>query len=297
MKKRALTLIFAILTAFTLALAVGADTGPKPSVVVEFDFIGDRTCYATLLSRYESTGPASAWDGESGYEDWIGGGEEIWRAFIGYVDSDGFHYLQENWLVSDETPLAWTYYPPSEFKVLLYFPDTGEFVSSGIYERYAFDSYFDATLSGGAIELGHEPAESAILLERDYDYAKELGGFFARLVITLALELLLALLFGLRDKGAFKIVLVTNIVTQIALNLTLSIYAYFNGFGFWSYLPLYFLLELAIMAVEAVVYALTFRTPRYTKVSVLRAVCYAIIANFTSLAVGYLVSIHYPAIF
>ena len=36
--------------------------------------------------------------------------------------------------------------PPNPFKILLYFPEDDVFVTSGVYERYAFDSYYHIKL-------------------------------------------------------------------------------------------------------------------------------------------------------
>jgi hypothetical protein len=41
------------------------------------------------------------------------------------------------------------YYPPEDFKILLYFPADDRFaVSEEACERYAFDSYYQVNLSG-----------------------------------------------------------------------------------------------------------------------------------------------------
>ena len=74
------------------------------------------------------------------------GEEEIWQAFVDYQDPDGFYFLQEIWDCSEAGLLDWTYYPPGTFKILLYFPDSGQFWTSPVYERYAFDSYFTCLL-------------------------------------------------------------------------------------------------------------------------------------------------------
>ena len=44
-------------------ITANADMGPKPSVRITFENLGDELCYGTLLSSRESTGPSSAWDG------------------------------------------------------------------------------------------------------------------------------------------------------------------------------------------------------------------------------------------
>ena len=70
-----------------------------------------------------------------------------------YQDPDGYYFLQELWLCSENGRLDWTYFAPEDFKVLLYFPQTGEFVSGGIERAYAYDSYYTATFTDGGIAL------------------------------------------------------------------------------------------------------------------------------------------------
>ncbi len=95
-------------------LTASADTGPKPSVVIDFNGLEGKTYYATLLSSVESTGPFSALNDNNNYA----------------------HYNKGD-------------YPPKVFKILLYFPETDSFiVSDTMYERYAFDSYFTAKVDG-----------------------------------------------------------------------------------------------------------------------------------------------------
>ncbi|MCI7723933.1 MAG: hypothetical protein PUI03_07735 [Erysipelotrichaceae bacterium] len=134
---------------------VHADMGPKPSVHIQFENMDDELCYGTLLCENESTGPASIFDGnkehariKEKYPDSYYFEEKIWKAFVEYQDADGYYFLQEGWTVSETKEIAWTYYPPSRFKILLYFPESGTFVSSGIYESYAFDTYYTVDMKG-----------------------------------------------------------------------------------------------------------------------------------------------------
>ena len=93
-KKIAVLIVLAALLATAVPTAAYADMGPKPSVRIAFAQMGEELCYATLLSKTPSTGPASAWNGE---EEDIRYGDlepEIWRAFVGYRDEDGFYFLQ-----------------------------------------------------------------------------------------------------------------------------------------------------------------------------------------------------------
>ena len=77
-----------------------ADMGPKPSVRILFENMGNETCYGTLLSERESTGPSSAWDGTEEYAQhnenenysWAAFDYETWKAFVEYEDPDGYYF-------------------------------------------------------------------------------------------------------------------------------------------------------------------------------------------------------------
>lgn len=153
MKKRKIKQFFirvlcALFVFMALPVTIHADIGPKASVHIQFKNMPDELCYGTLLSEKESTGPASVWDGIKEHARKDEETSDIWNAFVNYKDSDGYYYLQQHYKVSDTNEIAWTYYPPGRFKILLYYPETGTFVSSGIYERYAFDTYYTVDMKG-----------------------------------------------------------------------------------------------------------------------------------------------------
>ena len=58
-----LLILCAVMIAVGFPVTVRADMGPKPSVRIRFENMGDELCYGTLLSKTKSTSPASAWDG------------------------------------------------------------------------------------------------------------------------------------------------------------------------------------------------------------------------------------------
>ena len=74
--------------------------------------------------------------------------------------------------------LAWTYYPPGDFKILLYYPETETFVSSGIYARYAFDTYYTVDMDGvdiGSVEYNDDlSTNERIEAYRSYNYRQEM---------------------------------------------------------------------------------------------------------------------------
>lgn len=307
MKKRTLRLILAALlcTLLLLPAVAHADTGPKPSVRVSFTGLGDRLCYATLLSEHASTGPSSAYDGNpdhayhKGTADWCALDEATWRAFVDYADPDGYYFLQEGWLVTDSDGLAWTYYPPNPFKILLYFPDTGEFLSSEILERYAFHSYFDAavntdTLSTSKDQASSDAASAAVKVQRNYDYTAEVVSLLVRISITLAVELVLALLFGLRKKQQFRTIAVVNVITQVLLNVFLFFVNYRSGY--MAFVFYYVILELAVFGLEAFLFCRLLRR-NASKPTIPRIVLYALCANAASFIIGLWLANFLPSVF
>ncbi len=59
MKRKLSQLIFVFLCVLVMfPIGVSGDTGPKPSVTIKFENMGDELCYGTLLAKEESTGPA-----------------------------------------------------------------------------------------------------------------------------------------------------------------------------------------------------------------------------------------------
>lgn len=268
---------------------VSADMGPKPSVTVSIQGLEGRTCYATLLSQRESTGPASAYDGENARYAQGDEGYEIWRAMADFQDADGFYFLQEFWDCTGTDSFRWGYYPPSVFKILLYFPVEDTFVVSGVCERYAFDSYFTMELNGEAA-MGEPP-----LVEKSYDYTWEIVSLLVRIVLTIFLELLVALLFGWREKRQLLLLAGVNTATQALLNILLNLANYAQGW--MMFLFCYVLLELVVFAVEAVVFSAFLPRVSRGPVKKGKAVWYAFAANALSFLAGLGLAKALPGIF
>ena len=286
MKKNMKFLTSCLLIMFLFPQLVSADSGPKPSVNITFENMSDELCYGTLLSEDESTGPASVWNGNEN-DIWDNGlDREIWQAFVDYEDADGYYFLQWGWQVNETKELVWGYYPPSPFKILLYYPESDTFIVSGIYERYAFDSYFTVDMSGVTDE---------ITATKSYDYSVEIVSLLCRIVLTILLELGVAWLFGFRSKKQIGVILGINLVTQVVLNVLLNLINYKNGaFAFIFY---YIEFEFIVFAIEAVVYAILLKRISEEKISTGEAVCYAFVANIVSFVAGGVIATVVPGMF
>lgn len=289
MKRKLSQLIIVFLCMVMLfPIGVNADTGPKPSVRIKFENMGDELCYGTLLAKEESTGPASAWDGkeENIYLSFVD--RDIWEAFVNYEDSDGYYFLQWAWIVNDTKELAWTYYPPNEFKVLLYYPETNTFVVSDVCKRYAFDTYYTVDMDG--IEIGSikydDNLSSNQRLEafKSYEFKNEVKALGCRMLITVVVEVLIGLLFKFRNKELLYILFI-NVITQIILNVLLNIY---TGFGYYF---VYLSLELLVFVIEAIFYCLMFKKKKW------HCVLYSVVANVSSFVIGLYLANLFPGIF
>lgn len=304
--KTLVVLLCLILVAVAFPITANADMGPKASVWIQFENMGDELCYGTLLSEMESTGPASVWDGteenartyeEHPYSNYLV--RAVWEAFVGYKDSDGYYFLQEGWAVSETKEIAWTYYPPPRFKILLYYPETETFVSSGIYERYAFDTYYTVDMSGvdiGSVEYNEGLGTNGRLnAYRSYHYWQETLSLLARIALTIAIEMIVALLFGFREKKQLLILIIVNLATQIALNVLLNIINYNSGP--LAFTVFYVLLEIIVFAMETVLYCKILKKPSEQQKKNWYYVAYSFAANSVSFGSGFFLARALPGIF
>lgn len=253
-------------------LPIHADIGPKPSVHVTIEGVGNQVYYATLLSKYESTGPESAYQGNNARYTMEDEEYPIWKAFVDYQDSDGFYFLQTFWECTDRHTFKWGYYPPETFKILLYFPQTNEFVVSDIHQRYAFESYF-------TMNVNNEVYQS-------YNYTKETMNLVIRIILTILLEIGIAFLFKIKQKDQLVFIAIVNTITQIGLNIALNVINFYKGQ--WAFTFYYALLEIAIIIIEAIFYRKKLQN---------KAVPYSFIANVLSFAFGLWLAHLIPGIF
>lgn len=289
MKHKVFAFIMCLMLVMAMTIPASADIGPKPSVQIEFTGMEGQTYYGTLLSMYESTGPASVWDGNPEHADYQPGeeGYDIWLKFVEYQDGDGYYFLQWWWDCSETNQLNWTYYPPTPFKILLYFPETDTFYVSPVYERYAFDSYFTVDMS----DLDADP----MVADKSYDYTWEIISLAARIILTIALELAIALLFGYREKKVLGFLAIVNAVTQVGLNVALNIINYNSGSMIFTFN--YVLLEILVFAIEAIAYAVLLKKFSGKEQKLVKAVGYALVANAASFGFGLWLAHVIPGIF
>ncbi len=297
-------LTFAFFALSVTPVVAMADAGPKRSVRITVQGIDDRQCIATLLSERESTGPWSVCDGSvEDYENYSVGvpDYETYLKFVAYDEQDEYYFLGNCFSVTDGEEFAWGYYPPKQFKLLLYFPQNNAFVVSQPAEEYAFHSYYKVTLLEGELPQGVSAVPCVIQmsskLSTSYGYGKEAIGLTARILITVAVELAVSLLFGFRKKQWLLLVGV-NVGTQLFLNLMLNVFGVrWGGIASIPYVLCYLLLELAVVAIETLLYRLFMDRLAERKRTLRHYIGYSFAANGASFGVGLLLSVLIPSIF
>lgn len=293
MKKRLYFIILCAVVIFVfLPSHAYGDVGPKPSVVVKFEGFEGETYYVTLLSEVSSTGPHSTVDNYQRFNE-EDKDYEIWKKFASYKDEDGYYFLQYFNDCTETSQFMWGYYPPQLFKILVYFPEIDSFAVSEIYDRYAFDSYYKVN----ARNLELIPNSTfEISAQKNYNYTWEVLSLAARIIITIAIEILVAMIFGYRKKNQLNIILITNILTQTILNVILNVVNYF--LGSMVFVASYILAEIIVIIIEASVY--TSLLAKYGEGRLSKkvyAVLYAVIANIVSFVAGLYIAKLLPGIF
>lgn len=285
-KKLHFCLIFLTLC-MLFVLPVWADAGDKPSLVITFENMPDAVFYGGLLA--DSPPIDSRYSVETYDIDQYGEAlEPIFNAFCAYEDADGFVYWQNIFPCAEDGRLVWNYLPPDTFKLLLYFPETGSYAVSGILDKYAHDAAYVLDF-GGTV-----PSDGARLdVRADYHLPAGIGGLFVRMVLTVLLELGIAWLFRYRTKPLVTRIIAVNVITQILLNAALVCISFKIG-GFAAFIA-YFLLEIPVLLIEAIAYAILL--PDHRGGTWWKAVLYALAANLVSFLVGYRLSVHFPIIF
>ncbi len=281
--------ILALLLVCLLPLWAAADTGPKPSITVTPEGFGEDACYLTLLSQTETTGPWSKQESFTASKDSYGdpeADEAIWTAFNDYQDAEGFFFLGCYGEVTGGQMFCWSYYPPDTFKVLAYFPDSGTFAVGPVTERKEFSARYTVSPS----ETGE-----TLLIEKARNQEAENKSFVGRLVLTLALELAVAVVFAFRAKRQIITIVCMNLITQVGLNQAIThLFPLVSSRWYW---PGLLVLEVLIFLVEGAVYAKLL--PRWKKDPA--AVChpwgYALAANVASFGVGLILARLIPGMF
>jgi hypothetical protein len=283
--KNAMLKIFLVVILVSLALCIPcvayADTVPTPLIEVHFSGLQDKEIIATLLFPYSNIGSYTEWGEKSdeSKKDAPAGQDDAWEAFYAFEDPDGYHFLQSSQIVSESSSLRWQYHSPKTFKVLVYIPSSGDLlVSDKILETRGFYNIYSADLSHT------DNASFAITKQSSFPY--EIAGFALRLCLTLLIELLVAAAFGLCSRKSIPVIIIVNVITQVILTIYATVVLKYPSPMLYGYGPvgaiMYWYVELGIVCIEAIIYAIYYGR----KIGYKKPIVYAVVANLISWLLG-----------
>lgn len=282
-KLRKFILIVVLLLIMTPLTAI-ADVGPKPSVTVNVRGVKDSDeLYITLISKKPISGPYSKQDK---YED------PIAKAFNEYKDDDGYYFI-DFYKKLEDGKFIWSYYPPNEFKILIYNKANDSFVTSvDELKIFAFKSHYNIEMP--SVSRGEQPGVMGVGVTKNYNLGQDFIGLALRILLTIAIEVAIAFLFGFRYRKQLETIVRTNIFTQGILNIFLFIALYY--YGALMFIFAYLVLELLVFVIEAIIYRFKLKTVEDMPISVIKAWTYSFVANAASLVIGILITNFIPGL-
>jgi hypothetical protein len=262
---------------------VCADTGPKPSLTITVHGLNADKYWLDLLVTDK---PVYSWLHISDAER-----NQVSR-LTEYQDSEGFHpALLKGTIVpmvgsisgekvnNGNTVHRFSYRVPTTFKIAI-LTDDGTLIVSDVVNRKQFTSTMQYDLSGVAVNGGL--IESAGKVTEGMSWNVFMVNLLISTILTLIIEIFLACMVGFTLKKSFKVLFITNILTQIILNI---IVLYFNWFFGTSGVFLGIAVgELVVIIVEAIIY-LRFLIEK----SASQRVLYAVMANLASIMLGFII--------
>lgn len=276
MKKLYLFFVLGLLITFLSFTIIKADTGPKPSCDFTITDLEKSDYFVAVVYEKEAYGP-------HGYYDRIK--DDELKSLFKIVEEnanipEGYYLLDIGRKYFDTTSIFFECLymaPTTNYKIVIYdLVNNKSFISNEI-NNYGFESHYSFSFKD------YTNTDFEFVSAKASYIWRNIGEFFLRLVVTLAIELLLALLFRFIKKSLLIIAL-TNVVTQIVLNLILT-FCYINtGKSFFIFF-FYAFAELLVLFIEEAIY-LKFCENKNGKGSIM---VYCVLANLLSFFASFII--------
>ena len=274
MRKESVLSIIIFILIFFRPMTVYADMGPKPSIYVTFENLGDKTVYTSFFALEGGPSPVS-------FGDWERVPDEIRQIFLDYAASEDARFVEDIWIVDENKPtMECGYMPPYEYKLVVYIPDENVMLESDFYTRDRFEEKYIVNIT--------QTHEKLVLEHVAYDWQSDILPVMLRVILTIIIEILIASLFKIKGKKSISAIAITNVATQLFLNISILFIIYRIGGGLLLVF-LYLMIEGIIFFVEAIVYSIALKRTNDPPVGVLKAISYAFVANLATFLIGILV--------
>ncbi len=185
---------------------------------------------------------------------------------------------------SGDLHIVYSYYAPENFVFMFVSEDYSKTIKTQVIERKYFEGFYTIDLQGiswDECEDGQVVGECKI----DYKWWYNVVSTLARMLATMAIECLIALIF-IRSKKDFAFIAIVNLISNFLLNFILSLIDFFAGYQLFTYIMAYVFFEVVVIVAEAVAYCK--KMPHIVRY---KLVLYAIFANLISYAVGMMVGL------
>lgn len=258
---------------FSNPLVVNADMGPKPASFITIKGIEGE--YVSCFAAKEANGPNYT------YQDYLEFEYKNieYNPIMEYEDEDGYKWITNYYKCVGESEIKFTYYCPSEYKIVIY-QDDKLLIASEPLKMYAYSTYYEIDFSSGNISSPQD-----IKVTKNYDYFSEIFNLILRIVLTLIIEIGVFYLFRLYTKHNLKVVIIVNTLTQVLLNVMVNVKLFYSGI--LSALFLLFVLEIGVLLIEFVLYQFLLKDKKRWRILI-----YPIVANIVSFGLGLLIFLY-----
>ena len=267
MKKKIILSVILLLLPFFVTV-VHADIGPKPSIDLTVEGLGEGEYYLSIFGDDSVSGPNRPYESGNGnlVVDLSKFPEDIVKTFIDYKSGEYCFWGYIDKVTKEDNTVRWGYYAPDKFMIVIITPD-GKLIASEPQQKGKLADYYICTVKDGTIELSD-----------NYDYGKEILRMMIRVVFTIIIELGIGLLFRFTAKEEVLLIVKTNIFTQLFLNIALTFTNILGGI--FGALLIMFPLEFLIFMIEGFIYSRKMEGKAWPKW------IYSLVANAVSFYAG-----------
>lgn len=262
---------------------VNADMGPKPRATISV--VGTENLGMYHVKIFASGGISNRPESQESAYKFVDDYE-----IDGYDESFVFCDLQGDFVYDS------SYIAHDNYQIVIFSENGDTIFCSPMFEREFFEGFYTYNLGGKTFQEITESLEDNSTIygsvSAEYKWWYIVVSTFGRMLVTVAVECLIALVL-FRNKRVIKIIAITNIITNYALNQTLSIIDLVTGFQMMNYMMLYWAFEIVVILIESLVYCKTMPL-----VSKLKIILYTIVANLITFVLGMAVGLGiYQAVF
>ncbi len=267
--KKIILFVLTLTVVLLSALPMSADMGPKPSITIYVENAPDETYYLDLLIEQEEPNNRMSQEEIDSYDPEMLAAlrdynENGLRAALSYGSAVPIFGKITGEQVDGKTVHTFSYFGIPDTVKVIAVTQSGDIYVSDSYEKTEYQAEYTLDF------------QTFSLVSTGNPFVRLISQFASTFIPTLIIEFLILLLFGFSVKKNIISFVSANFATQIFLTFIYAIYYPSAGVFFINFaiLPI---VELLIIAVESVVYCLTFKEK-----SKIKRVVYAVVANLCS---------------